>query len=83
VERTIVLDNLDDTSATWLEQEAERQGLPVEQVVLLLIQQAIENAQLVAHHDLDHLAGTWSDEEADEFLRITADFEQVDEKLWQ
>jgi hypothetical protein len=83
MERTIILENLDHASATWLEQEAERLSVPVEQVVLTLIQQAIENAQLVAHHDLDHLAGTWSDEEADEFLRITSDFEQVDEKLWQ
>ena len=45
MERTIVLDNLDDKSATWIEQEAERKGLPQEQVVLDLIRQAIKDAQ--------------------------------------
>ena len=33
--------------------------------------------------DLDHLAGTWSREEAAEFERNTAVFEQVDEDLWK
>ena len=83
MEKTIVLENLDDTSAAWLEQEAERRSLPVEQVALELIQQAVKNAQLETYHDLDDLAGTWSDEETDEFLRVIADFERVDEKLWQ
>lgn len=30
--------------------------------------------------DLDHLAGTWSAEDADDFLRATAVFEKVDER---
>ena len=83
MEKTIVLENLDDTSVMWLEKEAERKSLPIEQVVLDLIQQAIKNAELETYHDLDDLAGTWSDKEADEFLRVIADFERVDEKLWQ
>ena len=49
MEKTIVLENLDDKSATWIEQEAERKGLPQEQVVLDLIQQAIKDAQLDLH----------------------------------
>jgi hypothetical protein len=83
MERTIVLENLDDTSATWIEQEAERRGIPVEQIALELIQQAIKDAQLKTYHDLDALAGTWSDKETDEFLSVIADFERVDEQLWQ
>ena len=83
MEKTIVLENLDDTSVMWLEKEAERKSLPIEQVVLDLIQQAIKNAELETYHDLDDLVGTWSDKEADEFLRVIADFERVDEKLWQ
>ena len=33
------------------------------------------------YRDLDALAGTWSDEEAEEFLSAIADFERVDEGL--
>jgi hypothetical protein len=82
MEKTIVLENLDDTSATWLEQEAERRSLPVEQVALELIQQAIKDAQLETYHDPDDLAGTWSDEEADEFLRAIADLEVTIPAQW-
>ena len=83
MEKRIVLDNLDDTSVTWIEQESKRRGLPIEQITLELIQQAIQNARLKTYHDLDALAGTWTDKEADEFLSVIADFERVDESLWQ
>ena len=45
MERTIVLENLDDTSATWLEQEAERLGLSVDQVVLEALQLGVAQLQ--------------------------------------
>ncbi len=32
---------------------------------------------------LDHLFGTWSREEADEFDRAVADFEVIDESIWR
>jgi len=34
-------------------------------------------------HDLDGLAGTWSDEAANEFLAATKDLGRVDEDLWK
>ena len=37
----------------------------------------------VRHTDLDHLAGTWTPEEAAAFETATAAFEAVDEKLWR
>ena len=33
--------------------------------------------------DLDHLAGTWSAQDADEFESATAVFEKVDEDMWK
>ncbi|MEZ4525213.1 MAG: hypothetical protein R2941_04765 [Desulfobacterales bacterium] len=41
------------------------------------------DAQLEVYHDLDMLAGTWTDEETQEFLTAIADFSQVDETLWE
>jgi hypothetical protein len=35
------------------------------------------------YKDLDHLAGTWSAQESDDFLRATAVFEKVDEDMWK
>jgi len=37
----------------------------------------------VIHSDLDHLAGTWSAQESDDFLRATAAFGTVDAEMWK
>ena len=79
---TIHLDNLDPQSALWIENEAERRGVTIEQVVLELVRLGIRIFPLKTHHELDDLAGTWTDDEADAFLRAVAPFEQVDEELW-
>ncbi len=34
------------------------------------------------HHELDELAGTWSQKEAAKFQKNTADFEKIDKDLW-
>jgi len=39
-------------------------------------------AQPQRFHDLDALAGTWSDAEAAEFQRATDDFSRIDPTLW-
>lgn len=33
--------------------------------------------------DLDHLAGTWTTEDFEAFAAAQADFERIDEALWQ
>ena len=84
---TITLKGLDKTTAAWLRDEAAKQGKSVEEVVLQLVRTSIkathQPSELRIHHDLDALAGTWSDEEADNFLNATADFNRIDETLWQ
>ena len=37
----------------------------------------------VVYNDLDHLAGTWSDKDFEEFLQATADFDKIDENMWK
>ena len=37
----------------------------------------------LVHHDLDHLAGSWSAKEAEEFKENTLFFEQIDKELWK
>ena len=84
---TITLKGLDKATAAWLREEAAKQGKSVEAVILQLVRTSIkatQNAsQLQAYHDLDALAGTWSDEETDNFLKATEDFNRIDKTLWQ
>jgi hypothetical protein len=59
--------------------EAKRSGMSPEALAEALIQESLKGQPF---HDLDYLAGTWSEEEAKDFEKNTAAFEAVDEKLW-
>ena len=52
-----------------------------------LIQKGIECEgeydSLRTYDDLDSLAGTWTEEQATEFMDAISHFDQVDEKIWQ
>lgn len=83
----LIISELDTTIAAWLDQEAKRSGETGEHVAQRLIRRGIEAEQskqdVVRHHDLDALAGTWSEEEAAEFLRSVEDLHQIDPALWK
>ena len=83
----ITIQGLDDATAKWISEEAERRGVSVESLIVDLIRKGInidqDTSQLPTYNDLDSLAGTWTEEQEAEFLNAVADFEQVDEKLWR
>ena len=83
----ITIQHLDDATAEWIEEQATQRGTDKETVVLQLIQRGLDLEQkktaLPKYHDLDTLAGTWSEQEATEFDRTTASLRQVDEELWR
>jgi hypothetical protein len=85
--RSITISDIDDATVIWLAEEAGRRGVSVERVAGLLLRRGVEwerrRAALPTYHDLDALAGTWSEDEAAAFLQVVTDFEQVDPSLWQ
>jgi hypothetical protein len=87
VPESIVINNLDEATATWIDEEAKKRGTDKEAVALHLIRKGIEcehgHVALQTFDDLDSLAGTWSEEQATEFMDAISYFDQVDEKLWQ
>ena len=84
---SLTIKQLDTTATEWIEQEARRTGMSVEDVVRQLIYRGLEverqKARRQRYHDLDRLAGTWNAEEADEFRHSIADLNQIDPTLWQ
>lgn len=67
-----------------LKQEAKRLHTSVNALVLKMIEQGLGfTREKWAHHDLDHLAGTWSVAEEKTFKESTQSFEQIDEELWK
>ena len=76
---------LDDQVLARLKLQAEQENCSLNSLVLRLLQgtaTAFQFAALKKFDDLDALAGTWSDQEAEAFERNTAAFAEVDAALW-
>jgi plasmid stability protein len=83
---TMTLRGIDEQTAEALKERASRERTSVNAVTLRLLRESLgleKRRRSATYSDLDHLAGTWSREEAAEFERNTAVFEQVDEDLWK
>ena len=78
---------LDDQTLSRLKHQAEEEGSSLNSLVLRLLQDRgtdnLAGGSLRKFDDLDALAGTWSDEEAQDFERNTAAFAEVDAALWR
>lgn len=67
-----------------LKTASKRRGVSVNRLILETLGEVLigdKNARR-RHDDLDHLAGTWSEEEAIAFERSTTGFEELDAALW-
>lgn len=84
--KTISLRIPDDDLARRLEQESRRTGTSINRLIVQAIRSFLglpSRGTARMHHDLDHLAGTWSEEDAREFAQAAKDFETIDTELWQ
>jgi len=85
--KSMSLRGIEREVAARLESEARRRGISINAHVLQLLREGVglgapESRRLV-FHDLDELAGTWSEKEAAAFEESLAAFEQIDEELWR
>lgn len=83
---TITLRGIDEQTTAALKEKAKREGTSVNAVTLRLLRESLgieKKKRTLTYDDLDHLAGTWSHEEAAAFAENTAVFEKVDENLWK
>ena len=79
---------IDESLHEWLKLEAKRHNQSVNRYVLTLLQEAsgrnkTEKRTAVTHHELDHLAGSWSETEMQEFLKRVVQERAIEEDLWQ
>ena len=83
---TMTLRGIDDETSSALKRKAQQEGTSVNALTVHLLRQSLgleKRRRTVSHHDLDHLAGTWSEADAEAFANTTAVFEKVDEELWK
>ena len=83
---TMTLRGIDEKTSEALKERAQEERTSVNALTLRLIRESLgidKRKRSVIYRDLDHLTGTWSQEEVAEFERNTAVFEKVDEEIWK
>jgi hypothetical protein len=76
----------DDELSRCLEQESKRTGTSINGLIVQALRSFLglsPHGAARVHHDLDHLAGTWSESDAREFAEAVKGFEAVDAELWE
>ena len=85
--KAITLRNVPQPVQRLIERKAAKEGLSLNKAVIRLLEDATEGGvrrqSSRRFHDLDHLAGTWTDAEADAFNTALAEQRKVDPELWK
>jgi plasmid stability protein len=86
--KQLTIRGLGDELHMALKQEASRRGLSMNRYVLLILRRAVSPGderwqENVTFHDLDYLAGTWTEEEFQEFYKRLDPQRSTEEELWR
>ena len=84
--RTLTIYGLDDHLEQVINVRAAQEHQSVSQWIVDTLQRVLESDQesgMKTYYDLDHLAGGWSNEETETFLRNIRIFEKIDEDVWK
>jgi hypothetical protein len=85
----ITVRNLPPAVAKAVKEKARKEGLSLNKAVLKLLEEATgqgpaKASKPVVHHDLDHLFGVWTKEEADEFDAFLKEHRSIiDPEMWK
>ncbi len=81
------LTNIDDEVLQKLKFKAENKGVDLNTFILMIFKRALDieesEEQDLVYDDLTYLSGTWSEEDAVNFLEETESFNKIDDELWQ
>lgn len=79
--KNLTIRNVPDAVAEALEEEKRRRGQSLSQTVLDLLSQGL-GVGTTRTNGLGRLAGSWTEEEFQEFEEAVAGLECLDDKLW-
>lgn len=83
---TMTVRGIDDSLSQTLKDLARDQGVSLNTLALRLIREGTgvdKRKRTILHHDLDALAGTWSEADERAFTAATISFEVIDEDMWK
>jgi len=81
----ITVRNLPPAVAKAVREKAKKEKLSLNKAVVKLLEEAtgVEPKGQDIHHDLDHLAGRWSEEEYQQFMDALREQRQIDPEMWK
>jgi hypothetical protein len=69
-----------------IQKRADAEGLSLNRAVIRMLEEAAgqrrASGKPMRHHDLDHLAGTWTETEASAFESMLAEQRKIDPEIW-
>jgi plasmid stability protein len=85
---SLTISNLDDETFRRLQAEAQRRGSDIESVAKTLLAENLPAGMLPTpakgqYRDASSLAGTWSEQDYQEFMTTVAEFGRIDPEAWQ
>lgn len=84
--KQLTLRGVDRATAAKLREVAEQRGISLSEAALVLLREGAGLGREVrtgtVGDSLDHLAGTWREDEADAFLESLEVFGEIDDALW-
>lgn len=86
--KQLTVRGFDDELSECIHREAEQEGISLNRAALRLLRKGAGLSDVPGKpqkigHSLDHLFGSWTKEEAEEFDRIIEEsFEVIDEEKW-
>lgn len=84
--KPITLRNIPADIARRIQRVARDEGISLNKAAIRLLREATAAERRDAgppYHDLDHLAGTWTEKEADEFDAALRVQRRIDRKMWR
>ena len=80
--KTLTVRDVPPEVAAALKREKRRRGESLNRTVIELLSQSL-GVGTTRSNGLGRLAGTWTEEEFQEFERAVAPFEEIDDELWR
>ncbi|MEP9411884.1 MAG: antitoxin [Candidatus Brocadia sp.] len=83
---TMTIRGIDDEVAKLLKERAKTEGMSVNALLSKMVKESLgieEKRRIKIYHDLDHLAGTWSEKDLKEFQKNVEYLEKIDEEIWR
>lgn len=83
---TMTIRGIDDAVAKLLKDRAKSEDMSVNGLILKMVNEFLgieKKKRIKTYQDLDHLAGTWSEKDFNEFQKRVEDMEKIDEEIWK